>query len=670
MHFNLNALLALLSKILRALLVVIISQIICQQKWGWYSNKRIHPLSDLQHFNSGSRGSLGALQLIPTVILKDTVTLIAAVVLVVSFLIGPFVQQASRTTPCLFPAPGLNASLPYAHYVPRRGDLSLAQIGQGGGVQGSGGDVLPDAVVAILSSVTAPNGTENQIRGNCATGTCTFRDADQEEAAPTYPIEVNSATHSTVAMCDRCIDIASLILRNYNLSAREVTFTLPNEMNITYSGAPKTFAMIRPSANLQWLGDLLTPELRAMSRWAYVNTTFLTVSGKNVPVNETGVTAAVCLLYPCVRTYVSSITNNELAEEEVSSQVMEISKQLEGKVASSQVTKISGGKDDWWGRMSAQEQYEAHYAAVKSPCQVGGQAYDETLNTTILSSATSLELYNYTDSHRMTYLNISTPESCIYRHDVQFVNTISKFLNKEIFNGSCMWYKTNICRKDSDDVGILSNLGVRVVLEKLIEGDRAYSNVTLWFSAFSNAMTSRFRFQYGGAAFDASLSQWGDQNLPLGEVQGIAWQTESCVSAHRDWLALPICLTAITTLLMIWMIASNWRHRRIRPIWKDNLLPLLFYRHNIDSENSGALPWRCDNITELEDKAQFMEASEMEKIAKKTLVTFQWSARKKLDGSLGKTDTSTIALQHMEGSSTQRSSYISDAEPLLASTNT
>jgi hypothetical protein len=665
-RLNLNALLALLSTILRALLVVIISQIISQQKWGWYSHKR--PLSDLQQFDSGSRGSVGAMLLIPTVILKDAVTLIAAIVLVVSFLVGPFVQQASRTTPCLVPAPDLVASLPYAHYVPRRGGLSLGIIGDGASITGDPGDPMPDTVVAILSSVTAPNSTDNQIRGNCSTGTCTFRKGDEEGSGSTYTVNDNFSTHSTVAMCDRCIDIASLVLRNYNATTREVTFALPNGINLTYDGNSRTFVIIRPSNDLRWLGELLTPELRAISRWAYVNTTFLTVDGKiKNSTEDVHATAAVCVLYPCVRTYTASIRNNQLLEKEVSSEIMELSSSVHRIVSI-----------DWWGGMNTQDQYEAHYAAVKSTCQVGGQVYDVNLNaTTTLPNATSLILYDYTDPHRTTYRNISAPESCIYRHDVRFVKAISRILNDDIFDGSCSRYKENLCVKASDNgsttssAGDLTSFGVRGVLEKLIEGERGFSNVTLWFTSFANAMTSRFRSQYGGAAFNASLPLYTVQDLPVGEVQGTAWQTETCVSAHRDWLALPICLTAITTLLMLWVIASNWRHRRTRPVWKDNLLPLLFYRHAIHSENSGDLLWRRDdNMTELEHKNHLMETSEMEKVSKETPVTFQWPTRKKLDDSLEEAETSAIALHDAGEFPTQRSSHEVDAESLLGSIHT
>jgi membrane protein YdbS with pleckstrin-like domain len=67
-HINLNALLALLSTLLRAMLVVIVSQVVSQKKWDWYKEEHARPLSDLQQFDSGSRSSLGALFLIPTIL--------------------------------------------------------------------------------------------------------------------------------------------------------------------------------------------------------------------------------------------------------------------------------------------------------------------------------------------------------------------------------------------------------------------------------------------------------------------------------------------------------------------------------------------------------------------------------------------------------------------------
>jgi hypothetical protein len=77
-HILAPALLALLSTTLRAILVAIVSQVISQRKWLWYGKETLRPLSDLQKFDSGIRGSLGAMLLLSTVFWKDMVTLAAA----------------------------------------------------------------------------------------------------------------------------------------------------------------------------------------------------------------------------------------------------------------------------------------------------------------------------------------------------------------------------------------------------------------------------------------------------------------------------------------------------------------------------------------------------------------------------------------------------------------
>jgi hypothetical protein len=644
-RLNFNALLALLSTILRAMLVVTVSQIICQQKWDWYENEQARPLSDLQQFDSGSRGIFGALQLVPKVVLKDPVTLISAVVLVVSFLIGPFVQQASRTMPCTNPAADQKASIPYAHYVPRSNGFES-------GYPGNDGNPTPDTTVAILSSITAPGDVENQISPICSTGNCTFCDTDRKAASPKYLVG-ESSLHPTIGMCNTCIDVSSLVARQGNASAFDTLYTLPNGFNVSLKAGSAELAMIKPSPDLSWIGELLTPELRTMSRWAYVNATFIAI---NYPNNTAGL-AAVCVLYPCLRTYTASITNDKLLEKEVTSEVMEID------VTNPAWLEYVPG-------LNARQNYYQHYAAVQNPCYVDGQVYNANGDTPPFLNATTLSLYDFSDPRQSTYRNISLPESCIYRHHAQFAMAISKVLHEEVFYGTCDSYKGPRCSKSGpSQLGtstFLSDLGVGAVLRKLIDGELAYSNVTLWFDSFADAMTNRFRFQYGAGKFNST-----DRNLPLGEVQGLAWRTETCISAHRDWLALPICLTAITTLLMLWTIVSNWRGRRTRPVWKDNILPLLYYRQKIASKKSGILPWQRNGLDSNDEdsvpaeKALLMEANEMNKISERTAVTFQWPSCAKLHGSIKSPDSSAIALHETSRLSTQRRSRDADAESLL-----
>ena len=639
-RLNLNALLALLSTILRAMMVVIVSQIICQQKWDWYSNKHTRPLSDLQQFDSGSRGSFGALLLIPTVILKDAVTLIAAAVLVFSFLVGPFVQQASRTAPCSFPAPGQNASIPYAHYVPRQGGYTT--------FPGLNGDPTPETTVAILSSVMNPDGVENQISGSCSTGECTFSDTEQKTMTTKYN-RSDSSMHSTVGMCNRCVDIATLVSRvdcgSGSCHGTEARYTLPSGLNVSGQNmGSATFATLQPASDLQWLGDLLTPELRAISRWSYVNATFLTVNTKR------DVKAAVCVLYPCLRTYTAFITKNSLIEKEIDSQAM----LLESYVGTDMMNY------DW---ANARSDGYIRYTAIRSPCRVGDRVYDSTSNTPHFPGAKNITLYDFTSAPRVTFRNFSVPESCIYRHEGQFVKAISDVLHRDIFDGGCSDYKWISCGKPSMGDARLVSIGVGTVLQKLIQGQASFLNVTLWFDSFANAMTNRLRFQFGAAFLDTTTEDQLQPN-PLGEVQGIAWRTETCVSAHKNWLALPICLTTITSLLMLWTMAKSWRHRRTRPVWKDNLLPLLFYRNKIDCDRPETLPWRRDNDTECENRIPLMEAVEMKKISKRTPVTFDWPVRAKLGSEIESTDTSAIALRMQDNAPlpTQRYSQDTDAE--------
>jgi hypothetical protein len=79
---NLSTLLALLATILRAIIVMIIGQIISQAKWTWYSGGRSRPLQHLQDFDQGSRGTVGSAFLLPKVLGGSFVTALAALVMV------------------------------------------------------------------------------------------------------------------------------------------------------------------------------------------------------------------------------------------------------------------------------------------------------------------------------------------------------------------------------------------------------------------------------------------------------------------------------------------------------------------------------------------------------------------------------------------------------------
>jgi hypothetical protein len=371
---------------------------------------------------------------------------------------------------------------------------------------------------------------------------------------------------------------------------------------------------------------MLTPELRAMSRWAYVNATFL--EGRwNTSL------AATCVLYPCLRTYTASITNNQLSEKHVRSQVMQIDMFGMNNFSVGDMSQSKNAESNLFG----------HYVTVKSPCLVDGHVY-ETQNMSHYSGGTKLDLFDFTgqggrNSSPYTYRNITAPEQCIYRQNALFVNAISVEFRDDMFDGVCSFSGSTNCRKRPKtsiynmDPSMISSIGANTVLSSLL--GRNMTNVTRWFDSFADAMTNRFRFEYGATDLKTAnrtvpSSSITERTFPPGQVRGLAWQNRTCISMHWQWLLLPICLTLITVALAMKTIATNWQHRRTRPVWKDSILPFIFYGHKIESHERRSLPHQPRNEDvnndqlRTEEQDHLLEATEMNAISEKTLVTFRW----------------------------------------------
>jgi hypothetical protein len=585
--------------------------------------------------------------LIPTVLWRDLVALLAAIVLVVSFLDGPFVQQASRAMDCSFPAPGLNASLPFAHYVPRRSRFTSFD----GAFRGP----TPDTVTTILSSIISPDGVENQISPSCSTGNCTFPDGDPQISQDGNLLEDISTTRSTVGMCSKCTEITTFVSRSStsNFSDGSALYILPNGFNLTHQNRGINVATIGPATDLSWMGDMLTPELKAFSRWAYVNVTFIAIP----QATGASIIATQCSLYPCLRTYTTSITNNELVQRSIRSDPMQIDLLDE---PDEYVKRAVEPKNSISNQLF-------HYTTVKSPCRVDGKVYSSE-NMTSYPNGTKLALYDFSDQG-YTFRNITAPEQCIYRHHALFINVISRLLNEEVFTGYCDFLKGTItCKKPSYSTGgNLGDFASGVVSRALYNnGDPGISNITRWFDKFADAMTNRFRSEYGAAEYNQT--NFGD--MPLGEVQGLTWQTTTCISMHVQWLLLPIILTLVTVVLAVFTMIANWGHRHSRPVWKDSLLPLIFYGHRIESREAAhiettqaigrSLEADADGFMEQDDR--LLEASKMHSISKSIAVTFRWPNKNDIDNSV---NTSVTGLQKEKGWLRQRRPREVEVDSLL-----
>ncbi len=666
---NLNTIVALLSTFLRGAVVVVIAELISHAKWAWFGAGRSRPLRHLQDFDSGSRGVWGALCLVPTVLRGsgggggDWATLLAALLLVASFAVGPTAQQAIRSSVCEYAVPGLNASLPYAHYVPRAG-------GYVRGYPGSRGNPDSDTRVAIASSLSSPDGVENLVTANCPTGNCTFTDgdpivggggddSDNDSDNDEGRSGLRDTSYSTIGLCHSCLDVSSLATGAVGEAVVYTNFSLPSGLSI-YHGSFGIEMNVTTDSRLDWLGGLATPEFVRAARWSLANVTLLTTSldgcdstdtanitcpafeGDGLSQGSTSVRAAACVLYPCLRTYVASVTNGLLVEDQIDSAPAVPDLGTSSNLSSAATQLQDSGADS---------NIDNHYTAIKSPCRAGGTTYTaETMSTA--ANATAVVLYETRGDGSYATRNASAPEACIYRHNAEFAYAVHRVL-RDSLRGSCM-LDPRLGPACSQGLGQTSDELFYRPMELLYNGGNASVGlIDGYFRSVAAALTNRYRATFGSAVFDdtneAGLGPvWGGrqpQALPPGAAEGVVWQATVCTVVHWEWLSFPAALVALTSGLLALAVAGSWRERHARPVWKTNLLPLLFHgdrfglargppsssREPPSKEGATAVVAEVYDDDDGDDgdgsqgrKQPLLESAQMEEQASKIMTTFQW----------------------------------------------
>ncbi|KAN0106788.1 Protein of unknown function (DUF3176) domain containing protein [Hyaloscypha variabilis] len=630
---NLSTLLSLLSTLFRAIIGTVIAQVISQAKWTWYTGTQAQLLQTFQDFDSGSRGTLGSLFLIPKVIRHSLIAALGALVMVASLAVGPFVQQAIKTTSCASPVPGATASLPYANYVPRQ---AIMLVESGGIVDYSqiSAQYIDNAVLASLTG--GEDITGSQLSPVCSTGNCTFPIGDPFDNG-TFSAE----SFSTIGLCSSCVDASSLVDFFYeNYTETNYNYGLPDGLSLSYGYnngdyAYGTFASITTDSSLSWLGTLLTPNLAQASRWALVNVTYLAFSSARCGDTATpecplltnystptvldtdkpaGPVAVTCALYPCIRRSLPSVINNKLSEI-----------QLDNKI----VWPVSIPAIDLSDNpMVANFEY---YAEIQSPCRVNDTVYT-IQNMSTAPDSTNLSLHETMLDGTVQVKNVSAPEACIYRHGVVFADVLKGILGAgqgaiSVFSNSTCF--TTVMYSFGLQCGDGPALGGGTWMYSLFKnGNASVSDIEGFFEGFAVAMTNSYRSTFGSSTFNETAFLQGQLLPPSREVQGIVWQDSLCTSVQWMWLLLPAVIALLTTLLLIWTVAKGWKLRRVEPVWKDNVLPGIIYKDRFKGQDGATLEQVIEEFQGGTERqvGRLLELDEIKKIANNSMVSFHWSA--------------------------------------------
>ncbi|KAE9574806.1 hypothetical protein CGMCC3_g9326 [Colletotrichum fructicola] len=549
---NINTVIALLTTLMRATMLVAVAEVIGQMKWRFFDDQQ-RPLADLQHFDRASRGVLGSVKII-WVARSSFVTVVAALVMVTSVAVGPFTQQAVSTVPCSQAIPGLKASLPISHYVPgRRSKLSSAD------------GVYMDADMrgAMINGLVNPTSNDNSVQPICETGNCTF------------PSSSTGVTHSSIGMCSLCFDTTSFVsvqdeIFNTTGYFSPTLYALPNNQFLEIL-RDKWFAS--NATNLEWAKQSFPAGFKTLARIAFANVTILSftqapctrekdgtmlcprpVQDFRLPYirttkEEASVMAVSCTLYPCLRNYHAEVTRGKLVERIISTEPV--------------------------SRLNSYD-----FKVLQLPCFVDGVEYDLGNISQVPHADSTTTTVNGSDYR--------VPETCLYRVGRLYGSALSKFLQADLLRGYCRF---------PSSLGGMPDCQTQWWLAPL------YHNLTATFDSVSDsfeqlavAITTQFRIT---GSSNETFSLTGYREAVFGSVLG----TTVCTRFDWQWVLLPITLVFATAILLIFAVAQSWTDPAV-PVWKTSILPLLLYNKVESSHDEGMPTLDLDELQKVAETAK------------------------------------------------------------------
>ncbi|KAK6082490.1 hypothetical protein SCUP234_04329 [Seiridium cupressi] len=547
---NLNTLVALLSTIQRAAMLVAVAEVIGQLKYAYFSRPK--PLKDLHDFDRASRSVNGSIKLL-FVAPKSLLAVVGATVTILSLAIGPFTQQAIRSVTCPQLVADANASIPVSHFVP--GPALFYRVGAGLW------QVDVDMKGAMINGLTNPTGNDSVIVATCPTGNCTF------------PVSVDNITHSSIGMCSKCMDTTQFVSGNEN----GTNYTMPNNLWLSpYSG--EAYLNVMVDYNLTWAESAFPDGFASLAGDALTNITVLTFTQSpcsnnsqgqlECPHNVTGYVdvtdyvATSCSIYPCLRNYHADMSRGVLDERVISTEPAPVN-WVEANMSSDSI------------------EATANYTALKSPCLVDNAVYDKT-NFSALPSTFNGTLTGI----NVDGTNYTVPDECLYKLEWLYGAALDSFMRETIFNGMCTY--------DSRQGGSIWCYDAWWLSPLYSKEKASFETISSQIDQYSTAVTNKFR-TIGSTNYNSTR-----QESALGTVI----EMTVCTNFDWRWLLMPLVLLAATAAILILMMVQNYRDPR-QPVWKSSVLPLLF--HGFDS-TSRTNPKPAMTLDQMKDQARHVRA--------------------------------------------------------------
>ncbi|KLU89730.1 hypothetical protein MAPG_08699 [Magnaporthiopsis poae ATCC 64411] len=551
---SLNSLVALLATLLRSAVAVVVIEVLGQARWSWFASsspQQARPLSDLEIYQAAGHGLIGSMELIRVFVGRAAraaspagfISLAGAFVMVASFAIGTFTQQAVQTVPCRRQVEG-QATFPvaFALALKNTGNLAGAPIDVGYELKG-----------AMIAGLTSPKGNNSNIIPICPTGNCTF------------PFHSPGVTHLSVGLCSQCLDTSEFLEQHYDAKTKIMRYSLPGLRNSSMIhntswpiltrfvlGSSQSYAQHRWSNEFAEAApsSLLNLNIVAFSRPPPVN-------GGPPPNSIQGFkpVAVSCNLYLCLKYYYAEVKLGQFNETLIRAEGMR---------------KIPAPQEDW--------------TALREPCIFPDGKHYTVENITSAPRSPSLRLDEYTSivlpgqSPGSPDTIVKAPSSCVS----QVWGATAQGLEKEI-HSIFVETKQNpgeeslnaVCEGGRGRPYDAIHCNKWWLQSIASQWNANFDSISWAIGNFTNVITTRIRMS--GAA--EGLYGFANENSSSTTVVGEVWQTKVCTHVNWLWLLMPVGVVAVTAALLVYVVArsSFGGEAAAVPVWKGSVLPLVLY---------------------------------------------------------------------------------------------
>ncbi|KAF6811543.1 hypothetical protein CSOJ01_05676 [Colletotrichum sojae] len=265
--------------------------------------------------------------------------------------------------------------------------------------------------------------------------------------------------------------------------------------------------------------------------------------------------AANCTIYPCIRYYNANVTDGLFNESVISQAPMELHQ---------------AGDDP----MAPMAPTDFFFIALMDPCFIDGRRYSKL-------NISSDRLSRTWKTHHSTF---RAPAECVRYIDPSFYGSLYSFLHEAVA-GSCgpnpFGGGPTGCDQNKWWISALFR-----------ERNATFESISGAFDGMATAITNQMRAEMGLV------------------VPGRETKTYICLRVNWLWLLYPAALLILATIALVGAIGQSLHHRGRLPVWKSQILPLLFY--NVGTQQAqGSF-----------ESVPLLQVDQMEALADKTRARF------------------------------------------------